>query len=90
MRTERDTSGKTHLVDVRVSGAQRDWLLTAGERERPRLDAGQMLARLVEQAMNDCERETHRRNHQLEVYRASGYAEHHPDYPNSPRRLADV
>jgi hypothetical protein len=80
----------THRLDVRVSAAQRDWLVEAGDREQPRVDPSGMLTRLVERAMNEGAREAHRRDHQLEVYRASGYAEHHPDYPNLPEGLSDA
>jgi hypothetical protein len=41
-----------------------------------------MVAYLVERAMVASVGEDGKRAHQLEVYRASGYAEHHPDYPN--------
>jgi hypothetical protein len=89
MRIEQERGGLTHLLDVRISEAQRAWLVEAGKREQPSLDASRMLARLLERAMSDSENEQDRRDHQLEVYRASGYAEHHPDYPNLPKRPAD-
>jgi hypothetical protein len=80
----------THLLDVRVSDAQHEWLIEAGKREQPSVDPSRMLARLVERAMSDSDDAQDRRDHQLEVYRASGYAEHHPDYPNLPERPADA
>jgi hypothetical protein len=67
---------------VRLSSAQRDWLARAGDRERPSLDAGDMLVRVLDEAMLESDREADRREYQLEIYRASGYSEHHPDYPN--------
>lgn len=90
MRSDYDTSATTHRLVVCVSGVQRDWLARAGNREKPRLGASDMIMRLVELAMSAGELEARRRDHQLEVFGASGYAEHHPDYPNLPEELSDA
>jgi hypothetical protein len=73
-----------HSLDVHIDEAEREWLTLAGARELPRLDAGGMLRRLLERAMEEGDAAAGQRAYQLEIYRASGYAEHHPDYPNPP------
>ena len=77
-------SARTHEVIVRLDDAQLQWLAEQGAAQQPTLDAGAMLVRLVEHARATHEADTDRRAHQLEVYRVSGYPEHHPDYPNLP------
>jgi hypothetical protein len=55
----------------------------------PPVSATAMLGRLIDEAMaRQGESERHRA-WQLEVYEASGYQEHHPDYPHLPRGVPD-
>ena len=82
MDTSDDRPTRGGSVDVHLDDAERNWLVRAGARELPPLGPSGMLKRLLERAMADADREAGRRAYQLEVYRVSGYAEHHPDYPN--------
>jgi hypothetical protein len=77
-------SAGTHELVVRLNGAQLEWLEKLGADQQPTLDASAMLTRLVEHAVAADEADQDKRAHQLEVYRVSGYPEHHPDYPNVP------
>jgi len=77
-----ERSAATRTVAVCLTADQLKWLEKRGAEHRPTLDAEGMVAYLVERAMVASVGEDGKRAHQLEVYRASGYAEHHPDYPN--------
>jgi hypothetical protein len=81
--THEQTAG-THEVVVGLNSAQLEWLEKQGAGQQPPLDATAMLTRLVECALTASEADADRRAHQLEVYRVSGWPEHHPDYPNLP------
>lgn len=73
-----------------MSDAQLAWLGQLAAAQDPPLSTNEMLARIVDQAIVEGQAEARRRVEQLEIYRASGYAEHHPDYPGLPRGLSDV
>jgi hypothetical protein len=81
--THEQTAG-THELVVGLNSAQLEWLSMQGAGQQPPLDATGMLTRLVERALTASEADADRRAHQLEVYRVSGWPEHHPDYPNLP------
>jgi hypothetical protein len=49
-----------------------------------------VLRRLVDEAMAEGKALAGEREHQLEVYQASGYAEHHPDYPEPAQGRRNV
>jgi hypothetical protein len=44
---------------------------------------------IVDQPIAEGKAAVLRRAEQFEIYRASGYAEHHPDYPDFPGGLPD-
>jgi hypothetical protein len=83
--TTHSQSACTHELVVHLNGAQLEWLEKQAAGQEPTLDASAMLTRLVEHAVAASEVDHDKRAHQLEVYRVSGYPEHHPDYPNVPR-----
>jgi hypothetical protein len=82
--TVQERSVSTHALSVRLSNAQLRWLEERGAEQQPTRDAGGMLTLIVERALAADALTAGRRAHQLEVYRASGYPEHHPDYPKLP------
>jgi hypothetical protein len=88
--TTEDPVEETGDIRAVLSGVQLAWLSKAAAEQAPPLSAGTMLGRLVDQAIADSDAATRRRAEQLEIYRASGYREHHPDYPDLPRGLTDV
>jgi hypothetical protein len=49
-----------------------------------------MILRLIDQAIAEGQAAARRREEQLEIYRASGYPEHHPDYPDVYRERSGV
>jgi len=65
---------------------QMAWLSKVAAEQTPPLSASTMLRRLVDEAMAESRASAGRRAEQLEIYRASGYPEHHPDYPDFPWR----
>jgi hypothetical protein len=72
-----------------LSDAQLDWIRRVAAAQTPPLSATGMLRLLVDEAVEKHDKMARRREEQLEIYRASGYAEHHPDYPHLPRGLTD-
>jgi hypothetical protein len=72
------------VVHVRLSDEQYAWLSDVAAAHKPPLSMNEVLRELVDQAIADGQAATLRRAEQLEIYRASGYAEHHPDYPDFP------
>ena len=77
------------MVQVRLSDEQYAWLSDVAADHQPPLSTNEVLSQLVDQAIAAGQAAALRRAEQLEIYRASGYAEHHPDYPDSPRGLPD-
>jgi hypothetical protein len=73
------------VVEVRLSDEQCAWLSEVAADHKPPLTTNEVLCQLVDQAIADGQAAALRRAEQLEIYRASGYAEHHPDYPDFPR-----
>ena len=88
--TTEDVADGTRQVAAVLSDAQLAWLSEIAARQSPPLSTKEMLGRLVDQAIADSRTTARRRADQLEIYRGSGYAEHHPDYPDFPRGLPDV
>jgi hypothetical protein len=90
----RTTSGPTVATTLEVTlvltDAQYFWLREAAGKETPLLSTSQTVGRLVDRAIAADRRAATRRASQLEVYAASGYAEHHPDYPGRPADPSDV
>ena len=80
-----DTRELSGAVTISLSDAQVGWLAKRAAAETPPLSSVAMLSRLLDEAMADSKAVAGERKHQLEVYRASGYAEHHPDYPDPPQ-----
>lgn len=71
-----------HVVSLSARHAR--WIVTMARDQSPPISTTSMLGRLLDDAIS-CEQERARqRAEQLEVYRASGYSEHHPDYPDFP------
>lgn len=81
---------RTREVTVVLTEVQLSWLGQVAAGQTPPLSTGTMLGRLVDRAIADSQAAKRRRAEQLEIYRASGYTEHHPDYPDLPRGLSDV
>jgi hypothetical protein len=73
-----------------LSEAQLDWVRRIAAAQTPPLSATGMLRVLVDEAVERHGEMARRREDQLEIYRASGYSEHHPDYPRLPRGSTDV
>ena len=80
------TAGTTLEVKVVLSDAQYLWLRGSAADDTPPASTSRALGRLIDQAIAEERNQATRRAAQLEVYAASGYAEHHPDYPD---RLSD-
>jgi len=80
--TIRNAVATTLEVKVVLTDAQYFWLREAAAQEVPPLSTSQVLGRLVDQETAAVRKTAQRRASQLEIYEASGYAEHHPDYPN--------
>ena len=76
--------------DLALSDQHLGWIQEMADAQAPPVSATAMLGHLVEEAMARHGDETRRREEQLEVYSASGYSEHHPDYPDLPRELLDA
>lgn len=72
-------------MQVRLSDEEYAWLSKVAADHKPPLSTNEVLPELVDQAIADGQAAALRRAEQLEIYRASGYAEHHPDYPDFPR-----
>jgi hypothetical protein len=77
-------------VLVTLTRAQTAWLSEMAAAERPPASPSELVRRLLDEAMAESVTAAGRRAHQLEVYRASGYSEHHPDYPRAPRDVGDA
>ncbi len=85
------------MIDVRrserhleLSGRHLHWITWRAEAESPPVSVTTMLGRLVDEAMAYHQEEKRLRAAKLEVFEASGYPEHHPDYPSLPRDVLDV
>ncbi len=74
---------------VALSDLHVRWIEQRAAEHVPPLSASAMLGQLIDAAMVRHGERTQRRAWQLEVYEASGYPEHHPDYPG-PRGSHDV
>jgi hypothetical protein len=72
------------MVRVRLSDDRYAWLCDAAAEHKPPLGADELLRQLVDLAIAEGKAAVLRRAEQFEIYRASGYAEHHPDYPDFP------
>ncbi len=68
-------------VRVILTDAHYLWLRDVAAQEMPQPTTSQVLERFIDQAIVDTGAAAQRRAEQLEIYRGSGYAEHHPDYP---------
>jgi hypothetical protein len=77
------------MVGVCLSDDRYAWLCDAAAEQKPPLSADELLRQLVDQAIAEGKAAVLRRAEQFEIYRTSGYAEHHPDYPDPPRGLPD-
>jgi hypothetical protein len=86
----RDTREPSGEVTIALSDVQLGWLAKRARAELPPVSTVAMLERLVDEAMAASKSVAHEREHQLEVYRASGYPEHHPDYPDSQQGRRNV
>lgn len=86
-RDSREPSGD---VTIALSDVQQGWLAKRAAAELPPLSTVAMLSRLVDEAMAESKAHAREREHQLEVYGASGYPEHHPDYPDPPQGRRNV
>jgi hypothetical protein len=60
------------------------WIATMARAQSPAINATMMLATLLDEAISRQQARERQRAERLEVYRASGYPEHHPDYPDFP------
>jgi hypothetical protein len=69
-------------LEVRLDTAQHAWLRSAAEQERPPVGLADMVRLLIERGRAADDASLAHRQHQLEIYRASGFDEHHPDYPH--------
>jgi len=79
----------SRMVRVRLSDDRYAWLCEAAAEHKPPLSTDELLRQLVDQAIAEGKAAVLRRAEQFEIYRASGYAEHHPDYPDFPGGLPD-
>jgi hypothetical protein len=77
------------MVRVRLSDDRYAWLCDVAAEHKPPLSTDELLRQLVDQAIAEGKAAVLRRAEESEIYRASGYAEHHPDYPDFPGRLPD-
>jgi hypothetical protein len=75
---------------VALSDVQLAWLSKVAAEQAPPLSVNELLGRIVDDAIAQSKADARQRAERLEVYRASGYSEHHPDYPNVPREAADA
>jgi hypothetical protein len=71
-------------VEVELDEAQYAWLSAAAEREQPAVTLARMVQLLLDRGRAADDESNERRQHQLAIYRESGYDEHHPDYPDVP------
>lgn len=71
-------------VFVPLTHAQASWLSETAASAHPPLSTCALVRKLLDEAIAESETAARRRTHQFEVYRASGYSEHHPDYPKPP------
>jgi uncharacterized damage-inducible protein DinB len=72
----------THELVVGLTGVQNEWLKETAAEQSPPQSAGELLSKIVDQAMAQSEAAKERRSRQFEIFHASGYSEHHPDYPS--------
>lgn len=89
-RTREESLVTTLEVTVVLTDQQYLSLREMAGEEEPPLATSDVVRRLVDQATLARHAATQRRAAQLEIYDASGYAEHHPDYPDRPEGSADV
>ena len=76
------------MVRVRLSDDCYAWLCDAAAEHKPPLSTDELLRQLIDQAIAEGKAAVLRRAEQFELC-ASGYAEHHPDYPDFPGGLPD-
>ena len=69
-------------VTVALTETQDAWLRRRAADQSPPVAPGEALRRILDEAIAASRATAERRARQLEVYRASGYPEHHPDYPS--------
>lgn len=67
---------------VALTDVQTRWLVSAAAEATPPVSPGELLTAILDEAMTRAAEHARQRAHQLEMYEASGYSEHHPDYPN--------
>jgi hypothetical protein len=72
----------THDVAVGLTEVQSEWLKETAAEQSPPQSAVELLRTIVDQAMMQSEATEERRSRQFEIFHASGYSEHHPDYPS--------
>lgn len=70
-------------VTVALTQAQERWLDSSARRAVPRLSLSERLGQILDDAMAASETDEDARAHQFQIYEASGYPEHHPDYPDT-------
>ena len=76
---EDSQSPNSRMVRVRLSDDRYAWLCNVAAKHKPPLSTDELLRQLVDQAIAEGEAAVLRRAEQFEIYRASGYTEHHPD-----------
>lgn len=85
-----DSRERSGEVTIALSDVQLGWLAKRAAEEMPPVSTVAVLGQLVDEAMAEGRALAGEREHQLEVYQASGYAEHHPDYPEPAQGRRNV
>lgn len=67
---------------VALTDDQARWLVSAAAEATPPVSPGELLTAILDEAIGRAAEQARERAHQLKMYEASGYSEHHPDYPN--------
>lgn len=89
MITATEETSEAREVLVVLTDVQDRWLSETAAEQSPPLSVSELLGRILDEAIAESEAAARRRALQFETYRASGYPEHHPDYPNFPA-VSDV
>jgi hypothetical protein len=71
------------MLAVALTEPQERWLVSSAARATPRLSPAERLGQILDEAIAASDVGERSRAHRLEIYEASGYSEHHPDYPNA-------
>jgi hypothetical protein len=69
---------------VSLSERHARWIAARARAQSPPISAAMMLETLLDEAISREQARERKRAERLEVYQASGYPEHHPDYPDLP------